>query len=95
MRFVSLTELRSASSDLWRDVADAREVVVTRRGRPIAVLAAVDGASLEATLRALRSARAADAVARLQRASVRRGGNTLPMDAVEAEIAAARGDRKR
>ena len=43
----------------------------------------------------LDAARAADAVATLQRASVARGGDDLAPEAVESEIAAVRGKRRR
>jgi antitoxin (DNA-binding transcriptional repressor) of toxin-antitoxin stability system len=95
MRFISVRDLRGKSAEVWRDLVDEREMVVTSNGRPIAILAAVDESSLEAALRAFRRARAADAVAALQRASVARGDDDLTPEAVEEEIAAVRGKRRR
>ena len=95
MRFISVRDLRGKSAEVWRDLVDEREMVVTSNGRPIAILAAVDESNLEAALRAFRRARAADAVAALQRASVARGHDDLTPEAVEEEIAAVRGKRRR
>lgn len=95
MRFISVRDLRGKSAEVWRDLGDEREMVVTSNGRPIAILAAVDESNLEAALRAFRRARAADAVATLQRASVARGDDDLTPEAVEEEIAAVRGKRRR
>ena len=95
MRFISVRDLRGKSAEVWRDLVDEREMVVTSNGRPIAILAAVDESNLEAALRAFRRARAADAVATLQRASVARGDADLTPEAVEEEIAAVRGKRRR
>ena len=90
MRFISVRDLRGKSAEIWRELADEREMVVTSNGRPIAILAAVNEASLEASLRAFRRARAVDAVMELQRASVERGGYALPPAEVDAEIVAVR-----
>jgi antitoxin (DNA-binding transcriptional repressor) of toxin-antitoxin stability system len=95
MKFVSVRALRSKSADIWRDLRDEREMVVTSNGRPVAVLAAVNESNLEETLAAFRRARAIDAVAALQRAPVARGLDALSADDVEAEIAAVRKARTR
>jgi antitoxin (DNA-binding transcriptional repressor) of toxin-antitoxin stability system len=95
MRFISVRDLRGKSAEIWRELVDEREMVVTSNGRPIAILAAVNEASLEAALRAFRRGRAIDAVSELQRASMARGGDGLPSEAVDAEIAVVRGKRPR
>ena len=95
MRFISVRDLRGKSAEVWRDLLNEREMVVTSNGRPIAILAAVDESNLEAALRAFRRARAADAVATLQRASAARGGDDLTLEAVATEVAAVRGKRRR
>ena len=95
MRFISVRDLRGKSAEIWRELADEREMVVTSNGRPIAILAAVDEANLEASLRAFRRARAVDAVTELQRASVARGGDAVPPAEVDTEIADVRRKRGR
>lgn len=95
MKFVSVRDLRGKSADIWRDLRDEREMVVTSNGRPVAILAAVNESNLEESLRAFRRARAVDAVASLQRKSVARGTDALTAADIEAEIAAVRTKRTR
>jgi antitoxin (DNA-binding transcriptional repressor) of toxin-antitoxin stability system len=95
MRFISVRDLRGKSAEIWRELADEREMVVTSNGRPIAILAAVNEASLEASLRAFRRARAVDAVIELQRTSMERGSDALGPAEVDAEIAIVRRKRRR
>lgn len=90
MRFISVTDLRGDSSDIWRDLHEERQLVVTSNGRPVAILAAVNESNLEESLIALRRARAVEATASLQRDSVASGADALTAADIEAEIAAVR-----
>lgn len=93
MRFVSVRDLRGRSAEIWRDLPDERELVITSNGRPVAILAAVDESNLEESLSAFRQARAVDAVAKLQQRSVVAGTDRLSMDDIDAEIKAVRSQR--
>jgi len=95
MRFVSVRDLRGKSADIWRELRDEREMVVTSNGRPVAILAAVNESNVEESLTAFRRARAVDAVASLQRKSVATGTDALTAADIEAEIAAVRKKRAR
>ena len=95
MKFVSVRDLRGKSADIWRELPDEREMVITSNGRPVAILAAVSESNLEESLSAFRQARAVDAVASLQRQSAARGLDALTPADVEAEIAAVRQARAR
>ena len=95
MRFVSVRDLRGKAADIWRDLPEEREMVITSNGRPIAILAAVSESDLEDALAAFRKARAIDAVAALQRRSVSAGNDTLAGEEIEAEIVAVRRARAR
>lgn len=95
MKFVSVRDLRGKSADIWRDLPEEREMVITSNGRPVAILAAVSETNLEESLAAFRRARAVDAVAALQRTSVARGTDSLTDAEVAAEIAAVRKARAR
>ena len=94
MKFVTVRELRGRTSELWDQLAQQRELVVTNNGRPIAILSATDADSFEASLRNLRRCRAADALSGLQRESERRGLDRLTLDEVNEEIQAVRRDRE-
>ncbi len=95
MRFVSVRDLRGKSGDIWRDLPEEREMVITNNGRPVAILAAVNESNLEESLAAFRRARAVQSVAALQRASLARGTDALTEEDVAAEIAAVRAARGR
>jgi antitoxin (DNA-binding transcriptional repressor) of toxin-antitoxin stability system len=94
MRFVTVRELRSQSADVWRRLAKEPEMVITSNGKPVAILSAVSPGGLEESLAALRRARALGAVEAMQMQSVAARRHQMGQNAVEAEIAAVRKDRK-
>ncbi|MHC4199833.1 MAG: type II toxin-antitoxin system Phd/YefM family antitoxin [Planctomycetota bacterium] len=95
MRFLNVRDLRGKSSQVWKDLREEGEMVVTNNGRPIAILSAVDEPSLEEFLTAFRQARAVGAVTSLQRRSVEKGADKLTLSDVNREIAAVRRRRSR
>lgn len=90
MKFVSVRELGSRSADVWRSLAREKDLVVTSNGKPIAVLSATTASTLEASLAALRQARAQLAVAAMQRRARETGADRLTFEDVNAEIGAVR-----
>ena len=95
MKFVSVRDLRNKSGQLWKELPEEREMIVTSNGRPIAILATISESNLEESLTAFRQARAIEAVASLQRRSVEQGTDTISMDEINAEIKAVRKRRVR
>jgi len=95
MKFISVRDLRGKSADIWRELPDEREMVITSNGRPVAILAAVTESNLEESLAAFRRARAIDAVASLQRRSAASDADALTADEIETEIATVRRARRR
>lgn len=95
MKFISVRDLRGKSADIWRDLPEEREMVVTSNGRPVAILAAINESNLEDALAAFRQTRAVDAVANLQRKSVVRETDALTQADIAVEIAAVRKARAR
>lgn len=93
MRFLSVRDLRGKSAQIWKDLPEEREMVITSNGRPIAILATISESNLEESLTAFRQARAVEAVAALQRRSADQGTNRLTMDEIDAEIQAVRKKR--
>lgn len=94
MKFLSVRELRSKSADVWKELPEEREMVITSNGRPIAILAAVGESDVEESLAAFRQARAVDSVAWLQRRSLDQGTACLTLNDVNEEIAAVRINRQ-
>jgi len=93
MKFISVRDLRSKSAQVWKELPQEREMIITSNGRPIAIIAAISDSDLEESLSAFRQARAVEAVASLQRRSVEMGNDKITMDEIDAEIKAVR--RKR
>ncbi len=93
MRFISVRELRSRSADVWRQLAEEPDVVVTSNGKPVAILSAVSSAGVEESLSALRRARAIAAVEAMQSQSVAAGKHRLGQAVIQDEIAAVRKGR--
>ncbi len=94
MKFVSVRDLRGRSAEIWRELPEEREMVVTSNGRPIAILATVNESNLEESLAAFRQARAIEAVSSMQRRSVAGGTDAISAEEIEAEIAATRQARR-
>ncbi len=95
MKFVSVRDLRGKSADIWRELPDEREMVITSNGRPVAILASVNESNLEESLAAFRRARAIDAVAALQRRAGSSDAGKLSAADIDEEIAAVRKARSR
>ena len=93
MKFLSVRDLRGKSAQIWKDLPEEREMVITSNGRPIAILATISESNLEESLTAFRQARAVEAVAALQRRSADQGTNRITMDEIDTEIQAVRKKR--
>jgi antitoxin (DNA-binding transcriptional repressor) of toxin-antitoxin stability system len=86
-------ELREHASQIWRDLSGEGEIVVTLNGKPVGVITPTGADSLDADLRALRRARAVQAVAGMQAHAVRKGLDRLSQEEIEAEIEHSRRSR--
>jgi len=95
MKFISVRDLRGKSAQVWKELPQEREMIITSNGRPIAIIAAISDSNLEESLSAFRQARAVEAVASLQRRSVEMGNDKITMDEIDAEIKAVRKKRAR
>lgn len=90
MRFISVRDLRGRTSQLWRDLRDEKDLVVTNNGKPVAILTSTDAVSFERSLRDIRRCRANAALADLQRDTGARGLDKSSMDEIDGEIKASR-----
>jgi len=93
MKFVSVRELRNHTSQLWRDLAEERDLVVTNHGKPVAILSATTEESLERSLAEIRRQRARDALRGIRREAARRGLDRMSVEQIDAEIKTARARR--
>ena len=95
MKFLSVRDLKTKSSQVWKDLPVQKEMIVTSNGRPIALLSSINENNLEQVLTAFRHARATNAVATLQYESTQKGTDKISMDEIDAEIGAVRSKRKK
>ena len=95
MRFISVRELRSKSSEVWRRLSEEQDLVITSNGKPIAIVSATDEDHFEQTLRERRQARVLCAVKELQERSVEQGLERLSPEDINAEVRGVRKGRRR
>jgi antitoxin (DNA-binding transcriptional repressor) of toxin-antitoxin stability system len=95
MKFLSVRDLKTKSSQVWKELLGQKEMIVTSNGRPIALLSSINENNLEQVLTAFRHARAANAVALIQYESAQKGTDKISMDEIDAEIGAVRSKRKK
>jgi antitoxin (DNA-binding transcriptional repressor) of toxin-antitoxin stability system len=91
MQFVTASDLRRPSvwSKLSRDTS-----LVTRRGRPIALILPVDESSFEEVLNEVRRLEALRAMRKIQRHARAAPAHTMTPGEIQAEIVAARKARR-
>ena len=90
MDFVTVRELRTDSARVWDKIAAGEEFVITRNGKPFAIMAPTLPSEVESNLRALRAARFGRLLEEQHKRSVALGLDKMTMDEINAEIALAR-----
>lgn len=95
MKFLSVRDLKTKSSKVWKELEGQKEMIVTSNGRPIALLSSVNENNLEQVLTAFRRARATNAVASIQYESSQKGTDKISLDDINAEIGAVRSKRRK
>ena len=95
MKFLSVRDLKTKSSQVWKDLPEQKEMVVTSNGRPIALLSTINENNLEQVLTAFRRARATNALASIQYDSIQKGTDIISMDEINSEMGVIRSKRKK
>ena len=93
MDYVTVRELRAESGKVWDRVEAGEEIVVTRNGKPFALLLHTAPAEVESALRAYRAARLGTVIDRIQAHALKQGLEQITDEAIKVEIAAVRGAR--
>ena len=86
MKFISVRDIRTRPASIWRDLNKEHELVVTNNGKPIALLTPLSDNNLEETLRAIRKARATEALRAMRQTAARNGVSTMTSDEIDSEI---------
>jgi hypothetical protein len=90
MDFVTLREFRTQPGKIWEKLTKEHELVVTRNGKPFALLTETSPTSLDADLARLRRARFGRAVTALREQAQARGLDKLSSEDINALIRDAR-----
>lgn len=93
MTFVSIRDMRTRPGEVWQQLQDEGDLIVTSSGRPFALMIAAEGEDVEALLIALRRARAQLAVSKMRRQAAEAGLDRMTIDDIDAEIRQARLER--
>jgi PHD/YefM family antitoxin component YafN of YafNO toxin-antitoxin module len=94
MTFVPYRVLRNTPGELRKKLKEAGHLVVTGEGKPFAVMVSVEPGEVEQVLEILLRLRAQQAVRRMREIAQERGLDRLSEADIEAEIRAARKERK-
>ena len=90
MKFVTVRDFRTSPAQIWKQLPEEQEMVITNNGKPIALLTPLSDANIEATLKSVRKARALNAVESMQEISMRNGNLLLSDDEIQNEISESR-----
>lgn len=93
MKFVSSRDIRVNPRPIFEALGEQNEIIVTSRGKPVALLVGVSGEDFEETVRLVRRARAQLAVSRMRKAAALKGLDRMSREEIEAEITATRSER--
>lgn len=90
MDYVTVRELREKSGAIWQRVEAGEEFVITRNGKPLALLVGTQPAEVEDKLRALRATRFGAVLQRIQDQTSASAAAELSDEDIQSEIDAAR-----
>lgn len=94
MDFVTVRELRAEAAKVWAKIEAGEEVVITRNGKPFALLLNTKPGELESTLRAVRGQRFEANLRKMQEHAEQQGLSGMTMEEIDTEIALARKERR-
>lgn len=94
MRFVTTRQLRLRPQETWKQLSQEGELILTSRGRPVALLAGLPEGDPEEMVRFFRRFRAQLALSRIREAARQKGLDRLTPEQIEAEIQAVRRSRR-
>lgn len=94
MDFVTLREFRTQPGKVWKKLTKARELVVTRNGKPFALLAETTPTNLDEDLANLRRVRFGRVLSKIRDQAKKRGLDKLSLDEINTIVRKARKARR-
>ncbi len=89
MGYMTVKDLKQ-TRNLWRQLSAERELVITRDGKPCAILVEVNAESCDESLAEIRRGLFSTAVSRIRRKAA---NQLIPPDEIDAAIAESRNER--
>ncbi len=90
MKFLTVRDLRSKSAQIWKELPNEKEMIITNNGRPVAILSSINESNLEKSLNSIRRARIGDAISSLQQESIKHETNKITLKEINKEIKESR-----
>jgi antitoxin (DNA-binding transcriptional repressor) of toxin-antitoxin stability system len=90
MDFVTTKELRAESGKVWAKLEAGEEIVITRNGKPFALMTATQPNRVEEDIKLIRRAHAVAAVNKMREQAKASGLDKMTLEEVNAEISAVR-----
>ena len=95
MKFISVRDFRTDSTNLLKTLPDEQEMIITSKGKPIALLTSLNDENFEHTLASVRQAKAISAVKLIQQQSIKNGTDKTTMEEIDEEIRRIRKESKK
>jgi prevent-host-death family protein len=93
MLFHTVRDLRTQPAQVWDNLKEQGEIVITNNGKPTALMVPISESDFEDTAKAVRRAKLQVAIRKSQDKSMKSGKSEMTMDEINAEIKAARTER--
>ncbi|MDR0822721.1 MAG: hypothetical protein LBN20_02930 [Endomicrobium sp.] len=90
MKFVSTNDFKTSLEQIWKVLGAEQELIITAKGKPIALLTPLDDKTLENTISSFRQARAIGAVKQIQQQSIKSNRDKISLAEINNEIKAVR-----
>ena len=94
MDSLTIRELRNRPGSAQEELTRRGELLLTNNGKPVAVMLAVDGSTLDETLEVLRRARGQLALGKLRSQAAAQGLDKMTAAEIDEEIHLARQERR-
>jgi len=95
MEFMTVRDLSKSPKDTLTRLSKDGKAVLTNNGKPQALIFKIDGESFERTLSLLQKLEFMQNLTEMRLASLKNGNAGMSLDEINAEIAAARKERKK
>ena len=94
MVFYTARELRNNTKAIWDSLDEQNDVVITSNGKPRALMIDIENDDLTEVINMLVSARGMRAFSNMRRQAIANGTADMPMEEIDAEIAAYRAEKR-